>query len=120
MTLRTKSFIMAILVLGLALPSFAGYGYRSVLFENFESISPPNLPSGWATVNANGDQGIWETRRYNGVKWGRNCIRYVRDPLTPANDWVFTSGVDLLVGEDYTLEFMYRASSASHPEAMTA
>jgi hypothetical protein len=118
--MKTCVRILVIAVLCSAMPLLAGMGLRSLLFEDFEGIVPPALPPGWLATNANGDQGIWETKSYGGVNWGRSCIRYVADPVSPgpADDWFFTSGVTLSAGVSHTLEFQYRCSSASHPEAL--
>ena len=113
--------IFVVSVLALASLVVAGSTLQSLLFENFEGTSPPSLPAGWSTLNVNGDLGIWETRSYGGVKWGRQCIRYVVDPTSPgpADDWFFTSSVDLAVGENYVLRFQYCCTNPSTPEAMT-
>ncbi len=99
----------------IALPSLAGVGFEYLLYEDFESISPPALPSGWSIVNPDGDAGAWQTRAYGGVTWGRQCIRYKGDAVIPANDWFFTSGVQLAGGESYEVVFMTRVSSALQP-----
>jgi hypothetical protein len=108
-----------LIISALILPSIAGYGLRSLLFEDFDSAVPPGLPSGWIAINANGDLGVWETRGYGGVTWHHPCVRYVNDLYTSADDWLFTSGVSLTTGVQYTLEFMYRRSSGGHVEALS-
>lgn len=113
--MKWKVLISASLALILALPSLAGVGLESLLYENFESISPPALPSGWSIQNPGGDPGAWGTRAYGGVTWGRQCIRYKGDPGAPANDWFFTLGVQLAAGEVYEIVFMTRVSSAMQP-----
>jgi len=113
--MKWKVLISALLALMLALPSLAGVGFESLLYERFESISPPALPSGWSIVNPDGDAGAWEARAYGGVTWGRQCIRFKGDPGTPANDWFFTSGVQLAAGETYEVVFMTRVSSVLQP-----
>ncbi len=116
-----RSILFVTSVLAVATLVAAGSTLQSLLFENFEDISPPDLPPGWTTLNANGDLGIWETRSYGGVKWGRQCIRYIADPTSPgpADDWFFTSGVDLETGENYVLRFQYCCTQAITPEAMS-
>ena len=113
--MRLKVAVGALMALLLAIPSLAGIGFEYLLFETFESISPPALPSGWATDNPDGDAGEWQTRAYGGVTWGRQCIRYKGDPATPANDWFFTAGVPLTGGQTYEVVFMTRVSSALQP-----
>ena len=117
--MKSKVLISALVFLVFALPLLAGVGFESLLFEDFESISPPALPSGWAIVNPAGDSGMWGTRAYGGVTWGRQCIRYKGDPMTPADDWFFTSGVNLTGGEMYEIIYMARVSSAMQPYNLT-
>jgi hypothetical protein len=118
MKAQLATVVLAFLIF--AQPAAGQVSSESVLFEDFESISPPALPAGWTSVNANGDLGVWETKAYGGVNWGRQCIRYISDPSNPggADDWFFTSGIDLSDAELYTLEFQYRSSSAANPEVL--
>ena len=117
--MKVKVPSIVLLVSVFVLPSFAGYGLRSLLFEDFESAVPPALPSGWVAINVNGDLGVWGTRAYGGVRWHHPCVRYINDLYTSADDWLFTSGVGLVTGTQYTLEFMYRRSSSGHLEALS-
>ena len=116
--MKAKSLILIMAVLVLSTASFAAWGFKSLLFEDFEEVSPPGLPPGWIALNANGDTAEWETRSYGGVTWGRDCIRYNNDPINQSDDWFFTSGIDL-EAHDYDLYFMYRCSSAGHPESLS-
>jgi hypothetical protein len=88
-------------------------GFRTVMREDFESISPPDLPPGWVTVNANCDLGEWGTRGYGGVKWGKQCMRFVSDPLNPGDDWFFTGGVYLDALEYYEVFWKSRCSDST-------
>jgi hypothetical protein len=117
--MKAHAFLIPVLLLCIASPSSAGYGFRAIMFEDFATVAPPAPPSGWSIVNANGDIGIWETREYGGVGWGPACIRYINDPSGSADDWAFTAGLSLTSGEQYTVEFMYRRSSAVHVEALS-
>jgi hypothetical protein len=116
---KAKLVSVIVLLLLFGTPLLASHGFRSVFYEDFEGISPPALPAGWVTVNANGDTGTWDTRTYGGYKGGPNCMRYFRDPYQGADDWFFTSGISVTAGQTYTLEFMYRASDAAFPEALS-
>ncbi|MFH1221411.1 MAG: hypothetical protein V1694_13290 [Candidatus Eisenbacteria bacterium] len=113
--MKARLLLAGFLVVLFVLPAFAFYGEKSLLFENFESISPPALPAGWATLNPDGDTGQWQTRSYGGVKWGKQCIRYFSDPVTPAEDWFFTSGVSLTAGGPCNFKFMSETSWATRP-----
>ena len=109
--MKCKIMVSALLALIVAVPSLAGVGFEYLLYEDFESISPPDLPPGWVISNPGGDAGMWETRAYGGLTWGRQCIRYRGDAMAVADDWFFTSGIDLAPGELAHLRFMTRLSS---------
>jgi hypothetical protein len=113
--MKAKCLLIGILLVGIAAPAFPGTGWRSLVFQDFQSIAPPALPSGWVTLNLNLDQGLWETKDFGGVKWGRNCARYTGDPANPANDWIMTSAVTLTAGIPCIIKFMARTTSPGNP-----
>ncbi len=110
--MRIRLLLACLLVAVLAVPAFSQMGCKTVLREDFESISPPDLPPDWAVVNANGDLGEWGTRGYGGVKWGKQCIRFTSDPVNPGDDWFFTEGVYLDVTQYYEIFWMLRTSDS--------
>ena len=107
--------MVGLLLVLLASPCFAYHGERSLLFENFESISPPTLPAGWVVLNPAGDAGKWEVRKFGGVPWGVQCVRFRSDPVNPADDWFFTSAVNLSAGEPCNVSYMVRSSATAPP-----
>jgi hypothetical protein len=113
--MRAKCLLVGILLLGIAVPALAGTGWRSLVFEDFESKIPPALPTGWVTLNPNSDQGAWETWDHGGVEWGRNCARYTGDPANYPDDWIMTPGVALTAGTVCTVKFMTRATWIGNP-----
>jgi hypothetical protein len=119
--MKSKLAIATLAILLAVPPIHGGFGFRSLLREDFESISPPSLPSGWVITNDNGDLGVWQTRAYGGVTWGKQCVRYISDPggVTGGDDWCFSPGIDLDAGETYEVRFMYRCSTPGTPEAMS-
>lgn len=102
--------MVGLLLILLASPCFAYHGERSLLFENFESVAPPTLPAGWVVLNPAGDVGAWEVRKFGGVPWGVQCIRYRGDPANPADDWFFTPAVNLSAGVPCSVSCMVRTS----------
>ncbi|MEO0131842.1 MAG: FlgD immunoglobulin-like domain containing protein [candidate division WOR-3 bacterium] len=100
--------IMALLTIGYA---------DTLLLENFDSVTPPNLPSGWVVIDDNSDGKTWGLSTSH-PHTAPNCLRYVYSRTNSANDWVFTPGLTLEAGVTYTVEFYYRASSPSMPEKM--
>lgn len=113
--MKWKVLIIALVMPVLAIPSVAGVGFESLLFENFESISPPALPPGWLILNPDGDAGVWGSRAYGGVPWGKQCMRYAGNVGHFADDWIFTSGVTLTSGELYDVKLQARVSTALQP-----
>ena len=106
--MRTRLCLFGLLLVLVASPCLAFHGERSLLFEDFEAVSPPAPPAGWVVVNPAGDAGTWEARPYGGVAWGVRCIRYRCDAVQPADDWVFTTALTLSAGVQYDLSYMVR------------
>jgi|GEM_PF-605192 len=88
-------------------------GEKFVLWESFEEILTPGLPTGWTVVNQNMDDKQWETIKYGGLPLRHQCARYNGNPLLPASDWMFSPSVSLDAGTDYTLSFLCKVSGAS-------
>jgi len=106
-----------VLVLGaLASPCLASYGEKSLLYETFESVTPPAMPAGWTILNVAGDEGTWLTRPIGGVPWGVQCLRYHPGAVQPADDWFFTGPVTLSAGTPCGVRYMIRAGSAGTPQ----
>ncbi len=101
--------LMAVLVISAAL--------GAVFTENFDGVTAPNLPDGWAIENVNGDAYTWMTSSSYSHS-GPNSL-YIRYNTSQAmNDWVFSSGVGLTGGTSYTISFWYRNSGTSYPEKL--
>ena len=83
---------------------------ETMIYENFEEISPPNLPSGWFVPEvALGNK--WEAvvdseNAYNGT----NVIKYSHNDSIAADTWIFTSSLDLIEGVSYQLNLFYKIS----------
>jgi subtilisin-like proprotein convertase family protein len=79
--------------------------------QNFDNAFSPNFPPCIVTqdLNGGGAWGMW----YQGdivTTSPPNAIRYVWNASTPANDWFFLQGLNLVAGKTYTLNFKYKAS----------
>jgi|GEM_PF-5733775 len=86
----------------------------ALLFEDFESAVAPALPDGWVAANLNSDEREWGTGvtggdippdrassgvQYAGVFW---------NPAAPADDWLFSPGVDVTAGTEYRIRFYFK------------
>jgi hypothetical protein len=116
--MSTRTTWVVLLALFLATPSLAYLGEESLLYETFQSISPPALPVGWSMLNVGGDAGRWMTRPIGGVPWGVQCLRYRSDALMPADDWVFTSAVTLTAGIPCGIRYMVRSGVLGPPQIL--
>ncbi len=86
-------------------------------YQNFDSVSAPNLPPGWVVENANSDGETWVNTSGNALS-SPNAMKYSYDINNSANDWFFSPGFYLQSGVTYEVRFYYRAQSASYPEAL--
>ncbi len=110
--------LSSILSLLLIISFASATGEKFLLWESFEDITPPSLPSGWTVENTNGDDKVWETKEYGGYKIRPQCIRYSAHTTNSANDWFFTPPLSLTGVIQYTLRFKYRAVSSTNPEKL--
>ncbi|MBS4015597.1 MAG: choice-of-anchor J domain-containing protein [Candidatus Latescibacteria bacterium] len=109
----SKKYLIVLFALALLTPIFAD----TLLFENFDALTPPSIPAGWQIVDANADGKTWATTTSHPHSFP-NCMRYVYSRTNAANDWFFTNSLNLQAGVTYTLEFFYRGSNVSLPEKM--
>mgnify|MGYP005842030025 CR=1 FL=1 len=81
--------------------------------ENFDTVTPPNLPAGWATEVISGN--AWVT--YNNYSCSSpNQLNYPYNVTQAANSWAYTPGIQLSAGITYTLNFNKRVASSFYPE----
>jgi len=93
--------------------------------ENYYPTSMPyNVDFDNPTVNAqllvedqNQDYFTWSLYDAGGVN-NTDCAIYTFNPNEPANDWLFTKCIELLAGNQYVLNFYYKAQSATYPEKL--
>jgi hypothetical protein len=85
--------------------------------ETFDSVTAPALPCGITVLNANNDTGVWANNNGNG-NTAPNAMRYSYSPTNTADDWFFTNGITMTVGQSYQLQFKYKSGSATYSEAL--
>ena len=81
----------------------------------------PALPLCTTVKDENMDGNTWRTYNSAGPGWTDQVIVYVYNPneTTPADDWLFTAGLNLTAGATYRLRFKYNNdSSAVYPEKL--
>lgn len=101
------------------LPFTKTIGSFSTLFsENFDSVTPPALPTGWTMEYINGNPAGWVT--YAGYACSSpNVLNYAYSGTLPADVWAYTPGISLTNGTTYTLNFDERVASGAYPEKMS-
>ncbi len=76
--------------------------------ENFDGVTPPELPDGWVAEDANNTGVTWVS--YGVFSYSLpNCVSVFGDGQ-PKDDWLFTPALDLVEGVTYRVGFMYRTS----------
>jgi hypothetical protein len=85
--------------------------------ETFDGVTAPALPCGITTLNVNNDSGVWANNSGNG-NTAPNAMRYNWNGTNPADDWFFTNGITMTVGQSYQLQFKYKSGSSTYTEAL--
>jgi hypothetical protein len=88
-----------------------------LMTENFDAVTPPNVPAGWIVRDYNADGKTWATTTSHPYS-SPNCIRYTYNRYQPAKDWFFTGPLTLTAGIPYTVGFFHRGSSPLFPERL--
>ncbi len=78
--------------------------------EDFNGITPPDIPNCIKVENVNADATTWGTFAGNGTSIPTNAIRYTYNSAAAADDWFYTRGITLTAGTTYRLQFNYKAS----------
>jgi len=98
----------------LADPTVTTYPYN----QNFDTVTPPGLPLGWTTINANADTYTWESYAGN-ADTAPNSMRVRYNTTLEMNDWLVTPPLVFTAPYLYKVKFYYRASSATYPEKLS-
>lgn len=95
-------------------PTVTTYPY----LQNFDSVTPPNLPVGWTTINANNDAYTWESYAGN-PESTPNSMRVRYNTSLAMDDWLVSPPLQLTQNMFYKVKFYYRANSATYSEALS-
>jgi len=98
----------------LADPTVTVYPY----VQDFDTVTPPALPLGWSTINANADAYTWETYAGN-ADTAPNSVRIRYNDQIAMNDWLISPPLQFTADALYQLLFSYRANSSNYPEALS-
>jgi hypothetical protein len=98
----------------LADPTVTTYPYN----QNFDTVTPPGLPLGWTTINANADSYTWESYAGN-ADTAPNSMRIRYNTTVEMNDWLVSPPMTFAAGSIYKVKFFYRANSATYPEKLS-
>lgn len=88
---------------------------NSPVTEDFEAGS---FAEGWKLIDNNNDANSWQLITSEG-NFGPKCTMYEYTSTNSANEYLFTSCVQLTAGETYQLEYYYKVSSATYPENLS-
>ncbi|HET9505577.1 MAG TPA: fibronectin type III domain-containing protein [Hymenobacter sp.] len=86
--------------------------------QNFDGATAPALACGVTTINSNNDTGVWATYNGSDASSAPNAMRYNYSFANAADDWFFTQGLTMTVGQSYQLQFKYKSGSATYTEAL--
>lgn len=111
--MRFSNLIPVAVALILACAAPAG---AQLISENFDGVTPNDLPADWTRENANGDGYVWMTSTSYACSGNSANIHHNSVAM---DDWLFSPGVALTAGWTYTLTFNYRAGLVSDPEDLT-
>jgi hypothetical protein len=85
--------------------------------EPFDGVTAPALPCGITVIDANNDGKTW-VNTSGTANTNPNAMRYSYSSTNSANDWFFTNGITMTVGQSYQLQFKYGSSSTTYTEGL--
>ncbi|MGC9362207.1 MAG: choice-of-anchor J domain-containing protein, partial [Candidatus Syntrophosphaera sp.] len=94
-------------------PTVTTYPYN----QNFDAVTPPDLPLGWTAINANNDAYTWETYAGN-YQSSPNCARMRFNLNMAMNDWLVMPPMQLTQDTYYKVRFYYRGGSTEFGEKL--
>jgi hypothetical protein len=86
----------------------------TVFHEDFSGVTVPALPAGWTRGKNGGND--WETEVQYGCPGNTLIYRYSD---YQADSWVYTPGIVLTAGVEYTLSFRQKTDGYSYPENLS-
>lgn len=85
--------------------------------ENFDGPTVPNLPACTTREDVNGDGSTWTTAAAP-TGYSGKVLQYIYNIRSAANDWFYTTGLNLTAGVTYTLSFKYGNNSTIDVEKL--
>ncbi len=82
-----------------------------------ENFTPE--PAGWSVEDVNNDGKTWSYKEASGLGHGDNTA-YVSDwnGSMPADDYLYSTCINLVANANYNLKFWYKVGSATYPEKL--
>ena len=113
-----KRVLYFTLIAAFCLSALPASAQVDLINEDFDSVTTPDLPTGWSVENTNGDSNTWVS--YDGsYACSGNSVVVHWNSSEAMDDWLFTPQLALDATHSYTLTFSYRAASSSFPEDLT-
>lgn len=85
--------------------------------ENFDSVTVPDLPLGWSSIDNNNDGDAWQSYASNAHS-APNCASISYNSSLALNDWLLSPPIMLQAGTTYALDFKYRGGSTYYVEKL--
>lgn len=82
-----------------------------LLFENFDSVSIPNMPAGWTLINSNTgtDARPWQSASNIGAYSAPNAATVYYHGTLAKNEWMITPPIAVTSGVNYVIKFWVKA-----------
>ncbi len=76
------------------------------VYQNFDSVTPPQMPFGWSKENSNRDFRQWNTNDTS-PRSAPNNILIIENPNLDMDDWFFSPPIRMEAGKTYNVNFWY-------------
>jgi hypothetical protein len=86
------------------------------MFENFNGVTAPALPNCWRIYDGDAASPVWVTSTNNAYSSPNSVFIGWRSPTV--NDWLISPPLALTGGQNYMLDYAYRAASTSYREEL--
>ncbi|HRJ03122.1 MAG TPA: hypothetical protein PK605_01835, partial [Ignavibacteria bacterium] len=90
------------------------FSQTPILRETFNSATFP--PTGWAIVNGGSGNNWVRNTSASYLYEGAGSMQYQFNSSNPANTWAFTSGINMVAGNEYYVVFYQSVAGAIYPE----
>ncbi len=86
-------------------------------FQDFDNVTPSDIPSCMQTGNENNDSYHWQTTAGEYYS-SPNSVEMPAGTTAAMNDWLFTKGINLDASHSYEISFSYKVADAAYPEKL--